>query len=85
MGVIIIINIPSKPSATLRGGFYDVPIISQMREVRLGKVKWPVSLTPLKSILVGFPGGVVAGNPPAKAGDMGSIPGAGRSHMPWSN
>ena len=24
-------------------------------------------------------------NPPAKAGDMGSIPGLGRFHMPWSN
>ena len=24
-------------------------------------------------------------NPPANAGDMGSIPGLGRSHMPWSN
>ena len=24
-------------------------------------------------------------NPPANAGDMGSIPGPGRSHMPWSS
>ena len=24
-------------------------------------------------------------NLPANAGDMGSIPGLGRSHMPWSN
>ena len=24
-------------------------------------------------------------NPPANAGDMGLIPGPGRSHMPWSN
>ena len=24
-------------------------------------------------------------NPPANAGDMGSNPGPGRSHMPWSN
>jgi len=23
--------------------------------------------------------------PPAKAGDTGSIPGLGRSHMPWGN
>ena len=56
-----------------------------MREVRLGKAKWPISLTPLKSILVGFPGGVVVRNLPAKEEDMDSIPGAGRSHMPWSN
>ena len=24
-------------------------------------------------------------NPPANTGDTGSIPGPGRSHMPWSN
>ena len=29
-----------------------------------------------------LPGGTVDGNPPANAGDMGSIPGPGRSHMP---
>ena len=27
-----------------------------------------------------FPGGAVVKNPPANAGDMGSIPGPGRSH-----
>ena len=32
-----------------------------------------------------FPGGAVVKNPPANAGDKGSIPGPGRSHMPWSN
>ena len=35
--------------------------------------------------LWGFPGGTVVKNPPAHAGDTGSIPGLGRSHMPWSN
>ena len=35
--------------------------------------------------LKGFPGGSVVKNPPANAGDMGSIPGLGRSHMPWSD
>ena len=30
----------------------------------------------------GFPGGAVVKNPPANAGDMGSIPGLGRSHVP---
>ena len=34
---------------------------------------------------VDFPGGAVIKNPPANAGDMGSIPGPGRSHMPQSN
>ena len=33
----------------------------------------------------GFPGGVVVENLPANAGDTGSSPGLGRSHMPRSN
>ena len=33
----------------------------------------------------GFPGGAVVKNPPANAGDTGSSPGPGRSHMQWSN
>ena len=33
----------------------------------------------------GFPGGAVVENLPASAGDTGSSPGLGRSHMPWSN
>ena len=32
-----------------------------------------------------FPGGAVVKNLPANAEDMGSSPGLGRSHMPWSN
>ena len=32
-----------------------------------------------------FLGGTVVKNPPASAGDMGSSPGPGRSHMPQSN
>ena len=31
----------------------------------------------------GFLGGSVAKNLPVKAGDAGSIPDPGRSHMPW--
>ena len=33
----------------------------------------------------GFPGDTVVKNLPANAGDMGSSPGPGRSHMPQSN
>ena len=33
----------------------------------------------------GFPGGTVVKNLPANAGDTGSSPGWGRSHMPRSN
>ena len=35
--------------------------------------------------LWGFPGGPVVKNPPANAGDTGSSPGRGRSHMPRSH
>ena len=34
---------------------------------------------------LGFPGGAVVKNLFANAGDKGSSPGPGRSHMPWSN
>ena len=33
----------------------------------------------------GFPGGAVVENVPANAGDAGSSPGLGGSHMPWSS
>ena len=33
----------------------------------------------------GFPGGAVVKNPPPNAGDTGSSPGPGGSHMPRSN
>ena len=32
----------------------------------------------------GFPGGAAVESPPADAGDTGSCPGPGRSHVPWS-
>ena len=38
-----------------------------------------------KRELRGFPGGTVIENLPANAGDTGSCPGLGRSHMPRSN
>ena len=39
----------------------------------------------LKYAYEGFPGGAVVENLPANAGDTGSSPGLGRSHMPRSN
>ena len=39
----------------------------------------------LKMELEDFHGGAVVKNPPANAGDTGSSPGPGRSHMPQSN
>ena len=39
----------------------------------------------LRYSVLDFSGGAVDKNPPANAGDMGLIPGPGRSHMPQSN
>ena len=39
----------------------------------------------IKILIVGFPGGAVVENLPANAGNTGSSPGLGRSHMPRSN
>ena len=44
-----------------------------------------LSLLLPKNLKWGFPGGSVIKNPPADIGDMCSIPGPGRSHMPWSS
>ena len=38
-----------------------------------------------KTVSPAFPGGKVVENPPANAGDRGSSPGPGRSHIPRSN
>ena len=43
------------------------------------------SLSTMNRSFMGFPGGTVVKNPPANAGDTGSIPNPGRSHMPQSN
>ena len=39
----------------------------------------------IKTTVRGFPGGAVVESPPANAGNTGSSPGLGRSHMPRSN
>ena len=43
------------------------------------------ALAAIKDHVMGFPGGAVVKNPPANAGDTGSSPGLGRSHMLRSN
>ena len=44
-----------------------------------------VSQRGLSTVEEGFPRGTVVKNLPADAGDTGSSPGPGRSHMPHSN
>ena len=41
--------------------------------------------SPVEMGTLGFPGGTVVGSLPASAGDTGSSPGLGGSHMPRSN
>ena len=44
-----------------------------------------MTLLLVETISKGFPGGAVVENLPANAGDTGSSPGLGGSHMPRSN
>ena len=44
-----------------------------------------MEISHVKDTEQGFPGGAVVENLPANAGDTGSSPGLGRSHMLWSN
>ena len=61
---------------------YDKPTAN----ITLDKKK-KLEVFPLTSEIIqeGFPGDAVDKNPPANAGDSGSIPGPGRFHMTWSS
>ena len=52
--------------------------------IRLKNMKFPIKKQNIENSRE-FPGGSVVKNLPASAGDMGSIPGSGRSHMPHSS
>ena len=51
----------------------------------VGQIKYNNCIYNIEMKLKGFPGASVVKNPPANAGDTGSSPGLGRSHMPQSN
>ena len=58
------------------------------RKITIEKwAKWERSVynKHIRSRRRGFPSGTMVQNPPANAGDTGSSPGPGRSHMPRSN
>ena len=57
----------------------------EMGVLDLGTLHLKKGLLQLRNWVWGFPGGAVVKNLLANAGDTGSSPGLGRSHMPWSN
>ena len=59
-------------------------ILSQSTSPALSDSLLLTLTSPFKWHVLGFPGGAVVGSLPASAGDAGSSPGLGRSHMPRS-
>ena len=57
------------------------PIVTLILLISVGKTL----ISPSKPTHLGFPGGTVVESLPANAGDTGSSPGLGGSHMPRSN
>ena len=57
----------------------------QGKTMNVNNVTREVSSKMIKRGWEGFPGGAVVGSLPANAGDTGSSPGLGGSHMPRSN
>ena len=66
------------------GGYVPVGIASRVPPF-LSQTFAPGWSTEGKDTGADFPGGPVVRDPPANAGDAGSSPGLGRSHMLWGN
>ena len=60
-------------------------ILSLVKEKTFCRVRQVVHRVSQEQSIRGFPGGAVVENLPANAGDTGSSPGLGRSHMPRSD
>ena len=71
------------PSRALAGGFFTTSVAWEAPIYPANKTTFTVFS--LKSEGEGFPGGSWAKRLPVRAGDMGSIPDVGRSHMLWGN
>ena len=61
------------------------PVSTQRRRPNAAKKKERKKERRKEKKKKGFPGGALVKNPPANAGDTGSSPGLGRSHMLRSN
>ena len=62
-----------------------LPQLTKQLDIVKIQLMFRASIKILKQMVMGLPGGTVVKNPPASAGDMGSSPSPGRSHMPRSN
>ena len=64
-------------------------VYSYEKRQRRETLRWRPKTSPwcerTRTFIKGFPGGSVARNLPTSAGDVGSIPHLGRSHVLWSN
>ena len=69
----------------LPGKEFRIMIVKMIQYLRKRMVEFTAVEQNKEKRMGDFPGGAVVKNPPANAGDMGSCPGPGRSHMPWSN
>ena len=82
-------NLWDAAKAVLRGKFIAIQTYLKKQETsqinNLSLHLKQLEKEELKNNPRGFPGGAVVENLPANAGDMGSGPGLGRSHMPRSN
>ena len=68
------------------GGVAKDPCVVEEQEWKAQNIQPCTSLgVRAKNLGEGFPGGTVDKNLPVNAGDTGSVPGPGRSHMPRSN
>ena len=77
----IILNLKSHTQPNYQSGMWQNKDI--LRHAWSQKIYLPWTF--LKNPSRDFPGGTVVKNLPANAGDTGSSPGPGRSHMPWGN
>ena len=63
--------------------------LPRLNQEEIENINRPITSTEIETVIknlpTGFPGGAVVENLPANAGDTGSSPGLGRSHMPRSN
>ena len=61
-------------------------VIKTDPDMKLEEKDFKISMIPMLKVSIGgFPGGTVVENLPVNAGDTGSSPGLGRSHMPWNS